>query len=445
MSRWTVAALAILIGFCTIAHAADSPGPSNACDRTAATPDKTVADCQTHADTLAAMAMFAVAFRHPYTGLALYSAAARQGSPESAIYDTILGNAYVSIGYYTEALEPLNAAIALDPNMAPAHTFRGRALLNIGSFDGAIQDYTAAIAITGGDDPQDFLGRGSAYIEIGQYDRAIADFDQAIALKHDLADAWYQRGRTFALSRQYVRAIADLEDAVRLDPKNDELQAALQDTHALLSWSTEIPPPPAAQPDGSTVARAVGGTHDCARYYPPLSRSLYEMGQVLLSYDVQTDGSISNVILLKSSGAERLDRAAITCVKTRWRNTPGSKGGVATASPGHKAIVAFSMPPPSTPEDFFGRALAHASLGQYTDATKDFAQAIDTKPDYFNAFMARGLTYYVTNQLSDAIEDFGEAARLDPKSHEAEAALALSYGAVDDTLRRAAATHRAPK
>src|ERR1700753_2291353 len=108
MSRWTIAALAVLAGLCTIAHAADSPGPPNACDHTAATPDKTVADCQTHADTLAAMAMFAGAYGHPYTGLALYSAAARQGGPESAIYDTILGNAYLSIGYYTEALAPLH-------------------------------------------------------------------------------------------------------------------------------------------------------------------------------------------------------------------------------------------------------------------------------------------------------------------------------------------------
>ncbi|HEY0301321.1 MAG TPA: energy transducer TonB, partial [Rhizomicrobium sp.] len=95
---------------------------------------------------------------------------------------------------------------------------------------------------------------------------------------------------------------------------------------------------PAAAPD-IEPSRAVGGTHDCAAYYPDISRMLSESGDVQVGYDVAADGAISNVKVVRSSGFERLDRAAVQCVSRNWRNTPARRNGVPVASPDHPAII----------------------------------------------------------------------------------------------------------
>ncbi|MEI9885976.1 MAG: energy transducer TonB [Rhizomicrobium sp.] len=114
-------------------------------------------------------------------------------------------------------------------------------------------------------------------------------------------------------------------------------------TNAIVAvQATVAAPPPVVQPTISP-SKAVGRTHDCATYYPDLSRRLNESGDVLIHYDVGIDGAISNVGVSKSSGSERLDNAAVSCVSSRWRNTPAMQGTQPVASPGHQAIVRFSL------------------------------------------------------------------------------------------------------
>jgi periplasmic protein TonB len=96
-------------------------------------------------------------------------------------------------------------------------------------------------------------------------------------------------------------------------------------------------------PTTVTPSQALGRTHDCASFYPDLSKRLNESGDVLVHYDVGVDGAISNVGISKSSGSDRLDQAAVSCVSTRWRNKPAMNGDTAVASPGHEAIVRFTL------------------------------------------------------------------------------------------------------
>lgn len=64
--------------------------------------------------------------------------------------------------------------------------------------------------------------------------------------------------------------------------------------------------------------------------YPPLSKRLGEQGQVVYSVQIGTDGRPLSARLVKSSGFDRLDQAALTAVM-RWRYTPGKRNGVPTA------------------------------------------------------------------------------------------------------------------
>jgi protein TonB len=60
--------------------------------------------------------------------------------------------------------------------------------------------------------------------------------------------------------------------------------------------------------------------------YPPISRRLGEQGEVVLRAFIEADGTASRVELLRSSGFDRLDRAALTAAKD-WRYRPGTRAG----------------------------------------------------------------------------------------------------------------------
>ncbi|MBS0470699.1 MAG: energy transducer TonB [Proteobacteria bacterium] len=92
-----------------------------------------------------------------------------------------------------------------------------------------------------------------------------------------------------------------------------------------------------------TPSKAVAGTHRCDIFYPALSTRLGHSGDVLVSYDVDTEGNITHVKVLKSSGYDELDNAAVACVATHWRSTPAYRGKTPIASPGHQAIIAFRL------------------------------------------------------------------------------------------------------
>jgi protein TonB len=104
-----------------------------------------------------------------------------------------------------------------------------------------------------------------------------------------------------------------------------------------------VQPTPTPAPPAPTPAKAVGRTHNCDSFYPSLSSRLNETGNVTVHYDVGVDGEITNVGIAKSSGSDRLDQAAVSCVSTKWKDTPAMQGNTPVASPGHQAIVQFTL------------------------------------------------------------------------------------------------------
>ncbi|MEJ0035757.1 MAG: energy transducer TonB [Gammaproteobacteria bacterium] len=65
--------------------------------------------------------------------------------------------------------------------------------------------------------------------------------------------------------------------------------------------------------------------------YPALSRQLREQGVTTLRVRVAADGNPLAIEIERSSGYERLDRAAIFAVE-RWRFVPARRGSVAVAA-----------------------------------------------------------------------------------------------------------------
>ena len=61
--------------------------------------------------------------------------------------------------------------------------------------------------------------------------------------------------------------------------------------------------------------------------YPAMSRRLGEQGQVMVRVLIGADGNAQQAQIARSSGFERLDKAALDAV-LKWRYVPGKRGGV---------------------------------------------------------------------------------------------------------------------
>ena len=115
------------------------------------------------------------------------------------------------------ALQELNEAIKLDPNLAEAYAYRARIYNGKSDYDRALSDANRAIQLNSrlglG-----YFARAYAYREKNDIDRAIADYTEAIRLDPKFAIAYNNRGAAYKDKGDYDRAIADYNEAIRLDP-----------------------------------------------------------------------------------------------------------------------------------------------------------------------------------------------------------------------------------
>ncbi|WP_374593304.1 energy transducer TonB [Sphingosinicella sp.] len=107
----------------------------------------------------------------------------------------------------------------------------------------------------------------------------------------------------------------------------DQPQAA---PPAPVAIKAPLAPRPAAPP--TLVADDLGATMISAKppSYPFESRRKREQGTVVLALTLGTDGNVADIRLAKSSGYDRLDRAALGAVR-HWRWSPTIRDGVAVA------------------------------------------------------------------------------------------------------------------
>ena len=79
------------------------------------------------------------------------------------------------------------------------------------------------------------------------------------------------------------------------------------------------PPPP-------TELKPIARTHSLPPY-PTISQRLGEQGTSTMEVSINTEGSVTECKITKSSGSERLDSAACDYVKSRWKWQPPTQLG----------------------------------------------------------------------------------------------------------------------
>jgi protein TonB len=95
---------------------------------------------------------------------------------------------------------------------------------------------------------------------------------------------------------------------------------------------TTVPKPPPAPPKAAppvaapTELKAIARTHTQPPY-PPISLRLGEQGTSGLQVSINTEGTVTDCKIVKSSGSDRLDNAACEYIKAHWRWQPPTQEG----------------------------------------------------------------------------------------------------------------------
>ncbi len=162
--------------------------------------------------------------------------------------------------------------------------------------------------------------------------------------------------------------------------------------------------------------------------YPVETRARHNQGTGVfrITLDINT-GSVTNVVVAKSTGFSILDDSAIRAIRL-WRWRPGKWKEV-------EMPVAFTLGsrrhPAGSAEDLTSRGTAYYLKGDKASAIKAFDETIRLHPTSAEPYIMRGSAYQLQGASEKALADFSRAIQLDPKSARAY----CDRGVLRDDLR----------
>src|ERR1019366_2348688 len=142
-------------------------------------------------------------------------------TPDNATAETLLGQAFLENGDYTNARKPFAAAVAMSPDDAHAHNGLGLTLSALGDAEGAVREWKAAIAADAAF-PEPYSNLGRLELSAGRKKEAEAWFEKSIQREpaaRTLAELARARGNLDEAIRRYQQAIA--ADSSSSDIHND--------------------------------------------------------------------------------------------------------------------------------------------------------------------------------------------------------------------------------
>jgi len=133
----------------------------------------------------------------------------------------ILGQTYLELESWGDAVENLSRLISLYPSTPETYRYRGDAYLALKRYDEAIDDYEKSVELAPYD-TANLVARGKGYAKIEQYELARNDFNEAIELDPNLSDAYKFRGYLSVQTGNHSMALPDIDKAIELSHINHD-------------------------------------------------------------------------------------------------------------------------------------------------------------------------------------------------------------------------------
>ena len=115
------------------------------------------------------------------------------------------------------ALADMTDAVRLCPQSELYLVRRGTLLMQAGEFTKAASEFTRALQIAPDSSVYRFE-RGNCYYQVGRVEDAIKDFSAVLELEPDQSRVWHNRGNAYARIGQLEESIRDLSRAIQLAP-----------------------------------------------------------------------------------------------------------------------------------------------------------------------------------------------------------------------------------
>lgn len=138
-------------------------------------------------------------------------------NPQNAEAYNVQAMAYSNLGMYEASLASSDKAIKLKPDFAVAYNHKGNALYYMERYQEAIENYDLAIKY----DAELFNAynsKGNALYALGKYEDSIKSYDKALELEPYNATAYYNKGSSLYVLGRFEEAIQCFDQNIELDP-----------------------------------------------------------------------------------------------------------------------------------------------------------------------------------------------------------------------------------
>jgi len=343
--------------------------------------------------------------------------------------------AYEKLGSFKEALEDLDAAVAISSSSPRLWTARGKLLLRLDRDKEAEKDFAQAIAIDAKYAPA-LVARGTLMLKWRRFEEALNDFDGAIKVAPQHADAYNSRGVVHAQAfEDFDKAVLDFAKAVSLDRGESKyrLNLGVGRIRQGRYWDAI-----------ESLTHALKLKASPARVHMHRAEAYYNLGDVVTARKEIEEG-------LKADPRSSELYAMLGLFRLRSRAAPQAIRDLeeAVSLDGRNAKA------------FLYRGMAYGALGEYRRAISDLREAskLDEKPlqalttlcharrmykqpkraldacndalaldaEFTPALIQRGFSYMAVGDYARASRDLSEADRMGPAAPQVLLALSISH------------------
>ena len=281
----------------------------------------------------------------------------------------------------------VDSAILSSPRNPALYAERAKLNLKRDSVRSAVNDWKRAIML----DSNNFrwrLGLGDLYYTKADLDNAEIQFTKARNLALDSTEARFKLAELRLIRREYKDAMAEVNDALRVDPQHAR-------GYFLKGWIHQ---------EAGDTALAISSYRTATERDP----SFYEAYLALARIHVVLNDPLARQYF---NSAVELNPNSVEALYARGLYAQ-DHGEDSLALADYARIKELD---PKNPTAWYNTGyilLEHRD--QFTEARREFHEAIARMPTYAQAYFNRGLTYEFEGKLDSAAQDFKVALALQP-------------------------------
>ncbi|MBX9724363.1 MAG: TonB family protein [Candidatus Obscuribacterales bacterium] len=246
--------------------------------------------------------------------------------PQNWLANLVLGQTYKELAEYQKSLEYCSKAIKLRPASSIAYVVRGQVYGILKKHQMSLDDLSMAIKLDA-KDIMAYVDRAVVYEAMGQYQNAVDDLSTVIGLNPKHQSAYESRARIYDHLGKSELARQDNEQAKALGGTTTKDVTANTDTnHPIAAEAPKSQNSAMKTASGRIQSEQQNTSADQESkaylgtlmsrigrlYFPPDKQN---SGQSEVTFNVHSDGKISDIQLEKSSGAATNDQAIIKAVE----------------------------------------------------------------------------------------------------------------------------------